>query len=882
MTWPPRGRHAVIADWPVGRLASEVSPYPMADSPLLTRRHFLQQSSALVAGAAVAEPLTAGTPSPTPATAFRSAWTGDPDRPWLGRHYWANPLQDWRVQAGRAECHHAALDRHVHLLTHALGTSGDFTLRVRLGRVGGGPLGPGSGSAGFRLGIRTSLPDPRHRLVAGRGLDAGLTAAGGLFIGSAAQARNGTFDPSLPAAELRLAGRSRPDGTSLRLSVSNEQGQEVASLEQVVPSARVAGGLALVANFAGPAAAGAAKAKAKQAAAAGLGAFWFDGWEVSGGAMQVDPGQAFGPLLFSQYTVHGGGLKLSVQLPPLGAADTPVVRLQFKEGKGWRAVAEAPIEPEARLAVFRLTGWDASRDRDYRLVYDLKARDGRTEEHEWTGRIRRDPVDQPVITVGDVSCNTHEAFPNAEATSAMAALNPDLLAFVGDQFYESSGGYGIVRNPVPVAVLDYLRKWYLHGWTWRELTRDRPSLSLPDDHDVYQGNIWGESGRPQGPTQESGGYTMARPWVNVVYRTQTAHHPDAHEAGTSEDVIQYYGALTYGGISFAVLADRQYKSGPEGKVPPTGGRGDHVRDPAFDPRTADVAGLALLGERQEAFLEAWTRDWRGAEMKAVISQTLFTALPTTHGRERDVLRADYDTNAWPQTPRNRAVRALRRAGAFHLAGDQHLPAVVQYGIDGHADGPLAFAGPAVNVGYPRWWEPQRAPWTKPRQPGLTGDFTDSFGHPVTVLAVRNGPDSPEAGDLLRYLEERTSGIGVVRFDKPHRRLRIECWPLRADVTRPGTQMPGWPVEVEAFANHGGRIVGHLPTLEVRGCARPVIEVTPESDERSAYVLRAPAAEFRPPVLVVGRHRVRVSDPETGRSAGLAGLEPGEGRLVVTL
>ena len=106
----------------------------------------------------------------------------------------------------------------------------------------------------------------------------------------------------------------------------------------------------------------------------------------------------------------------------------------------------------------------------------------------------------------------------------LAKLNPDLLAFTGDQFYESSGGYGIIRTPTPPAMIDYLRKWYLHGWTWRDLTRDRPSVSLPDDHDVYQGNLWGEGGSAQGPTQESGGYTMDGEWVKVVYRTQTAHH----------------------------------------------------------------------------------------------------------------------------------------------------------------------------------------------------------------------------------------------------------------------------------------------------------------------------------------------------------------------
>jgi len=337
--------------------------------------------------------------------------------------------------------------------------------------------------------------------------------------------------------------------------------------------------------------------------------------------------------------------------------------------------------------------------------------------------------------------------------------------------------------------------------------------------------------------------------------------------------IQYYGAMTYGRISFALLADRQQKSGPDGKVPGSPGRGDHVRDRNFDPKTADLPGLVLLGDKQEQFLREWVVDWRGAEMKAVISQTIFTSMPTTHGRERSVLRADYDTNGWPQAARNRAVREMRKAFAVHLAGDQHLPAVVQYGVDAHRDGPVAFAGPAVNVGYPRWWEPQVAEWTKPgANTSLLGDFTDSFGHPMSVLAVRNGEISPQPGDVLRFLKEKASGLGVVRFDKPRRRIRIECWPFLADPTQPGTQFPGWPVEVEMLANYGRKASGHLPRLRISGVPQPVVHVFEEAGGELVYALRLNSAEFRPHVFAAGKYRVRVSEPETGRRAELRNLE----------
>lgn len=851
----------------------------------LTRRRFLQNSAALAAGAAVTAALAPKVEAAPATGEFASDWNNCPDRVWLGADYWSNPLQDWALANGRVECTNAAADRNVHVLVRSLGErNGSFTLRVRLGRTDGAVL-KGGGSAGFRIGIRGPLPDYRNALVFGRGLDAGLAGNGGLFIGTVAEAKAGTVALDLADAELRLTGTPAGDNVRLRLSVHHASGRELGATESQVPRDRCTGGLALVNNFTVPGAggggaAGKAKAKAPQPAKknaatspVGLGAFWFADWRIAGDRVDAHPDRGFGPLLFSQYTLTGRVMKMSAQFPPIGAGDTQTVRLQTQSGSTWRTIAEAPVHAEARCAAFRIANWDAGRDVPYRLAYALKTRDGRSTDHFWTGTVRRDPVDQPVISVADVSCNIHEAFPNAEYTASVAKLNPDFLAFTGDQFYESSGGYGIIRTPVDKAMIDYLRKWYLHGWTWRELMRDRPGISIPDDHDVYQGNIWGEGGAGQGSTQESGGFIMAPEWVNVVYRTQTAHHPDPYDPTPGKrGIIQYYGGFTYGRISFAVLADRQYKSGPDGKVPPTGGRADHEKNPNFDPKTVDLPGLVLLGDKQEAFLREWVRDWRGAEMKVVISQTIFTSFPTTHGGQREVLRADYDTNGWPQTPRNRAVREMRKAFAFHIAGDQHIPGVVQYGVDTHRDASIAFAGPAVNCGYTRWFEPESAPWLKPRQSGLTGDFTDSFGHPLTVRAVKNGVTQGRGVGILQNLEDKSSGIGIVRLDKPRRRIGIDCWPLLADVTQRSTQMPGWPVEIGVHDNYARQPFGFLPPLNVEGAPQPLFEVTEQANGELLYAIR-PAAGFRLPVFASGKYSVRISDPDTGKSAALANLEP---------
>jgi alkaline phosphatase D len=833
----------------------------------LTRRRFIAGSASLAASTVMAPLLRAEVLQG--AAEFRSRWDASPDRVWPGPEYWTNPLQDWQIANGRLECTNGAPDRNVHVLTRQLGTgSGTLDTRVRVGKIGGG-----SGSVGFRIGAQGPLGEYRNNLIFGRGLDAGIAADGSMFIAEV-RSETGLIVP-LDETQLHLTAEPSGDVFTVTLAARDNRGKQLGTVaKRNVRPADVVGNLALVCNFGNAQTAAAAAASAPDGAAR----FWFADWRIAGTKVTEHEDRGFGPILFSHYTLSGGVMKMTAQMPPLGSRDSQSVRLQIRKGTRWSTIAESRVHPLARSATFRIPRWNDRDDVPYRLGYALTTRNGRSEDHFWEGTVRRDPVDKPVITVADVSCNTHQGFPNAEFVAAMASLDPDLLAFTGDQFYESSGGYGIIRTPVDKAIVDYLRKWYLHGWTWRELMRNRPSLSLPDDHDVYQGNLWGESGEARKTTQPAGGYDMADEWVNVVHRTQTAHHPDPYDPTPAKrGAIQYYGPITYGRVSFAVLADRQYKSGPEGKVPPTGTpRGDHVMDPAFDPRTADVPAVQLLGGKQEQFLREWAADWRGADMKAVVSQTIFTALPTTHGNERMVLRADYDTNAWPQTPRNRAVREMRKAFAFHIAGDQHIPGVVQYGVDTYRDGPVAFAGPAVNVGYPRWFEPAAAKWLQPKGDSLTGDFIDSFGHPLTVLAVKNGAVKPRQGNVRQLLDDKASGLGLVRFDKRNRRVIVECWPYLADVTKPGTQMPGWPVTVDLAETYGARAVAYLPSLNVSGVEEPVVQVVEEANAEIVYTVRMPGRHWRPPVFAAGTYTIKVSDPERGKETVLQGITAGAG------
>ena len=50
----------------------------------------------------------------------------------------------------------------------------------------------------------------------------------------------------------------------------------------------------------------------------------------------------------------------------------------------------------------------------------------------------------------------------------------------------------------------------------------------------------------------------------------------------------------------------------------------------------------------------------------------------------DKMAADMDSNGWPPSGRDRALRAMRKGFAVHLAGDQHLASTIQYGVEDSA------------------------------------------------------------------------------------------------------------------------------------------------------------------------------------------------------
>ena len=697
---------------------------------------------------------------PLAAAEFHSDWQGT--RPWVGPEYWAGPLYDWKTVDGSVVAV-AEKDRLLHLLSHRpLEPQKGFRIQVAVELLSGDKVSnPASVWAGLAVGVQGMMEDPRHVAVwPKQRIMAVVRADGRLALGpNAVSEENLTGDEPISLeltakdGELNLTGTRNGKSVSVRMPAKADE---------------LIGNLCLAASSPRQPNDKRGDIRAR-----------FRDWSVSGegiGATDVEP---FGPILWTQYTRQGNTVKLSAQMPPLGEADAKEVKLDLKQNGQWSEAAAAVIDPLARTAIFR-TEVPAGAV-EYRVRYPWKGRDA-----EWSGTFADDPAKSGrPLKIGVFSCDNGYAFPLPTMARNVAIQDPDLLFFAGDQIYESYGGYGLVRTPVEKAMLDYLRKFYQFGWTWRDLLKNKPSIILPDDHDVFQGNLWGSGGRAAG-SPEAGGYTMPVEWVRAVERTQTGHFPDPVDPTPLKSGIGvYFTKMTWGGVPMAILEDRKWKSGP-GEVLPKGAKNAKLTT-AVDP-----PGTRLLGERQERFLGEWAAATMDEPLRLVFSQTIFCKGHSHSGPTLNKNHFDWDSNGWPRSGRQRALQPLKGNRTLMLHGDQHLGLLVRHGIDDWNDGPWAFMVPGTANGWPRaWW---------PEDGRIAGDFTDPFGNKFSVLAAANpekGSNTlkPQATDPPETVAQlKGSGHGMVIIAPDRKSSVLEMWRYQFDAKnpKPGDQFEGFP------------------------------------------------------------------------------------------
>ncbi|MEM7010189.1 MAG: hypothetical protein AAF585_01795 [Verrucomicrobiota bacterium] len=531
-------------------------------------------------------------------------------------------------------------------------------------------------------------------------------------------------------------------------------------------------------------------------------------------------------ICFALYTVHDTTLKLTAQLYPIAEGDPKTVRLEIEKDGEWVEIAKTEAIEAGWTAPFRVEDWDDSKDHKYRVAHG--------EEATYEGIVRKNPVDKDEIVVAGFTGNSiHPGhggdISRQDILDNIKKIDADVLFFSGDQVYDHNRHYAA---------------WLKFGRDFGDIIKDRPTIAIPDDHDAGQPNLWGESGKVSTLGGASdGGYSRPGVYVQEVERAQTSHFPDPadpHKIGQGIGV--YFTNLNWGGVDFAILEDRKFKTGPAGRVPKQGPRPDHIRNPEYDPASVDVEGAILLGERQLKFIDGWAQSWENTQMKVALSATIFCGGAHIHGNANGRLHADMDSNGWPQSGRNRAIDALRKGFAFHYAGDQHLATIFHHGIDEHRDSIWSFCVPSIANLYLRWWEPlEPGANREDGAPEYTGDHLDGFDNKVTNFAAAN-PEKQPAGNILNT---RSAGFGVVRLNTKSREITMECWPRNVDITDPATeQYPGWPRTISQFDNYNPPSWGQLGELTF-DVEDPVVQLVDAESDEILYTVRVNGKTFAP-------------------------------------
>lgn len=821
-------------------------------------------------------------------TAFKSNWENWPTMKWIGPEFWGNRLQDWELVDGKACAVISAPNRALHILTHQLGEDlRDFNQAVTLHWENSELINHPEAYVGFRLGAKGRFPDYRSAAVFGEGLDLGVNGEGKVFIRE--QRSNENLDLNQP---ILLSLKAEYQGNKYTLTLLAKQNElEVKVVDSELESASLVGNIALVAHC--PSDLGSENPLVS-----------IGDWMFSGDKIEEYADQLFGPICFAQYTLHEGLLKMTAQLAPVEEIEGVNISLQIKNGMQWETLQEADMDPLGRIAQFRIPEWRHHETIAFRVHLEIPLKN-KIQDFDYYGEIAKEPEAKENLKVAVFSCNADHGFPDQEVSYHVNKHQPNMALFLGDQFYEGTGGFGIQTDRIEKSSLDYLRKWYMFGWSYRDIFRRIPTAFIPDDHDVYHGNVWGEGGE-HAPTdegwgyvaQDQGGYKMSPQWVNMVQATQTSHLPDPFDPRPVKQGINvYYTDWNYGGVSFAILEDRKFKSAPKNVLPAEAKvQNGFIQNTEFDIKEYYDIDAELLGKRQMDFLEKWAEDWgANIQMKAVCSQTNFCTVATLpegsiideivprlpipeKGEyvDGDAPTSDMDSNGWPQKGRDEALRTIRKAFALHIAGDQHLASTVHYGVDEFRDSGYAFAGPALNNLWPRRWWPQVSAEHQPI-PGKnknTGDFIDGFGNKMTIHAVAN---PYKTGFEPSRIYDRGTGYGIITFNKADRKIKIECWPRNVDpIANPSGQYEGWPIEISQEDNYARKAFGYLPEVQVKGAVNPLLQVVNESTGELEYAIRLNSISLKPKVFSEDTFTVNLLDADSGKKISMGQIKISKG------
>ena len=226
-----------------------------------------------------------------------------------------------------------------------------------------------------------------------------------------------------------------------------------------------------------------------------------------------------------------------------------------------------------------------------------------------------DPKTAAVFSVATGSCARYPEDPDQVIWRSVAAADPDLFIWLGDNIYADSGQPSAING-------DYQLQRAVP--TFQPVARRIPQIAIWDDHDSGRNN-----GDSSNPFKDSALESFKNYWANPAYGLD----------GTPGVFFDYH----YGGVDFFLLDDRYY------------------RDPNEMP---DGPGKTMLGAAQKAWLKDRLRASK-APFKVVASGSGWSINKGPGG----------DSWASFLTERNELfdfIRDERISGVVLLSGDTHI------------------------------------------------------------------------------------------------------------------------------------------------------------------------------------------------------------------
>ncbi len=817
-----------------------------------------------------------------------SQWDEAPQRVWVGADYWANRLQDWRLRKGRLECiDNSRPLRTVHLLTRTLDKGNrSFTLSAQTGTLSESARRTDAW-AGFLLGAGDLKDDYRMRSLIhqahGRngGLMVGINGKGEIVaIDNANQRqhigleREKHFYPEgIPpeGVELNLLAREVDERYKLTLwakDVRDGSTIDSAYIKGIFPE-RMQGNIALAAHI--------SEHSHKKS-------FWFKNWKMQGGKLSKHDNHRFGPVLGVHYTLHRDTLRLTAQMPPLSRNNLHPLRLEIrKKGSNkWHEAAKTKITTPGWMAKFKVPGWQRDTTWKYRLTYPMKENDA---THPYNGTIRKEPEKEVVLSTIDAPevikktidsttdfTNKNLWLPHRLNIRNILGKKPDLLAYTGSRIFRNSPTrFKPDSNGLSDQLyLDYLYKWSLICWLHGPLTRNIPSLVMPETPD-----------------------SLPAHFINMAVKTQTAHMPPSYNPQPDMRGIEpWYTRLVIGGVDLALVEDDLMQ--PDTL---TTGIGQKINSSGIAKRT-----------RQLRFLEEWTNKWHGVDIKAVVTNTSsiqhITQPPAPSGQKEKVSSTAGQGEEKPQPVLQLNKKAshitskqvkevlsqVRKSHALVIKGGSRMPYLIHHGIDDWEDAGYEF-------GFPPWSQaapPQSTEMAMQNKSitdsvlndslTLPAKFRDPHGHPVMLKTLTKGSDRKKTGGPRQkgfgrenhdtsYLSGMAPGFGIVRFNTRDQEVSLSVWP--ADVDPQNAQpLPGWPVDLSVQENYIDNPHSHLPEIIAKGLeAKPVYKLYHYNQPGLIYARRAKDTVFRPPVFEESIFTLVVGAPEKNQMDTLRHLVP---------